>query len=330
MNQSNSPAPDAFAGQRFWRAICDSIWRAVVVDEEVIRLLAIALLAGGHALIEDVPGVGKTLLARAFSRALGMDFSRVQGTPDLLPSDILGASVLEGGTFRFIPGPIFTNILLVDEINRATPRSQSALLEAMEERHVSIEGITRDLPDPFLVLATENPIELEGTFALPEAQLDRFLVRVRLGYPGRVDEGRIARRYRDSAEPLDAVTVVVAPRQVLAMRESVRTVAVSSPVEDYIVDLVRATRERPELRLGSSPRSSVALYRATQARAYLAGRDFALPDDVKALVPAVLGHRVLLDIDREIRGSTVDGVIDAVLGSVAAPPAQGVAVQNPA
>ena len=219
MDQSSSPTPDAFAGERFWRAICDSIWRAVVVDEEVIRLLAVALLAGGHALIEDVPGVGKTLLARAFSRALGMDFSRVQGTPDLLPSDILGASVLEGGTFRFIAGPIFTNVLLVDEINRATPRSQSALLEAMEEGHVSIEGQTRDLPDPFLVLATENPIELEGTFALPEAQLDRFLVRIRLGYPSRVDEGRIARRYRDSAEPLDAVTVVVPPEQVLAMRE---------------------------------------------------------------------------------------------------------------
>jgi MoxR-like ATPase len=330
MSQPSATPPSPAEGERFWRAICDSIWRAVVVDEEVIRLLVIALLAGGHALIEDVPGVGKTLLARAFSRALGLEFSRVQGTPDLLPSDILGSSVLEAGSFRFVAGPIFTNVLLVDEINRATPRSQSALLEAMEERHVSIEGQTRDLPDPFLVLATENPIELEGTFALPEAQLDRFLVRIRLGYPSRVDEGRIARRYRDSPEPLDAVTKVALPERLLAMRESVRTVGVSAPVEDYIVDLVRATRERPELRLGSSPRSSMALYRATQARAYLAGRDFALPDDVKALVPAVLGHRILLDIDREIRGSTVDGVIDTVLGSVAAPPAQSVTAQNTA
>jgi len=327
---SSSTPPSPFAGERFWRAIGDSIRQAVVVEEESIRLLLVALLAGGHVLIEDVPGVGKTLLARAFSRALGLDFSRVQGTPDLLPSDILGASVLEAGTFRFIPGPIFTNVLLVDEINRATPRSQSALLEAMEERRVSIEGITRDLPDPFLVLATENPIELEGTFALPEAQLDRFLVRIRLGYPNRADEGRIARRYRDSAEPLDAVTTIAPPEQLLAMREAVRTVAVSTPVEEYVVDLVRATRERPELRLGSSPRSSVALYRAAQARAYLAGRDFVLPDDVKALVPAVLGHRVLLDIDRELRGSTVDGVIDAVLASVAVPPAPGVTTQNPA
>ncbi len=317
-----------FEGERFWRAMRESVSQAVVVNEEAIRLLAIAILAHGHALIEDVPGVGKTLLARAFSRALGMDFSRVQGTPDLLPSDVLGATVLEGGTFRFIPGPIFTNVLLVDEVNRATPRTQSALLEAMEEGHVSIEGETRDLPDPFLVLATENPIELEGTFALPEAQLDRFLVRIRLGYPDRVDEGRIARRYRDSAEPLDAVTLVAAPEQLLAMRESVRTVDVSAPVEDYIVDIVRETRQRPELRLGASPRSTMALYRATQALAYLAGRDFALPDDVKALVPAVLGHRIMLDIDRQLRGSTVEGVIDAVLGSVDAPPVQGVTAQE--
>jgi len=328
VSPSSTSSPRPSEGERFWRAIRDSIRQAVVVEEECIRLLVVAVLAGGHVLIEDVPGVGKTLLARAFSRALGLGFSRVQGTPDLLPSDILGASVLEGGTFRFIPGPIFANVLLVDEINRATPRSQSALLEAMEEGHVSIEGETRDLPDPFLVLATENPIELEGTFALPEAQLDRFLVRIRLGYPSRADEGRIARRYRDSAEPLEAVGMVAPPEHVLAMRESVRTVDVSTSVEEYIVDLVRETRERAELRLGGSPRSSMALYRATQARAYLAGRDFALPDDVKALFPAVIGHRVLLDIDRQLRGSTVEGVMDAVVGSVAAPPAPSGA-QNP-
>ena len=251
-----------------------------------------------------------------------MGFARVQGTPDLLPGDVLGASILEGGGFRFIPGPIFTNVLLVDEINRATPRTQSALLEAMEERQVSIEGETRVLPDPFLVLATENPIELEGTFALPEAQLDRFLVRIRLGYPDRAGEGRIARRYRASAEPLDAVTLVASPGQLLAIRDSVRSVEVSAPVEDYIVDLVRETRARPEVRLGGSPRSSMSLYRATQASAFLAGRDFALPDDVKALVPAVLGHRIVLDIDRQLRGATSDDVIEAILGSVAAPPVE--------
>jgi MoxR-like ATPase len=330
VSDTKTHPPTPFEGERFWRATRDAVWQAVVIEEEVIRLLVIAVLAGGHVLIEDVPGVGKTLLARAFSRALGMGFSRVQGTPDLLPSDILGASILEAGSFRFVAGPIFTNVLLVDEINRATPRSQSALLEAMEEGHVSIEGQTRDLPDPFVVLATENPIELEGTFALPEAQLDRFLVRIRLGYPSRLEEARIARRYRESVEPLDAVTMVAPPERLLAMREAVRSVDVSTPVEDYIVDIVRATRERPELRLGSSPRSSVALYRASQARAFLAGRDFALPDDVKALVPAVLGHRVLLDIDRELRGSTIDGVIDAVLGSVTAPPVGDSAAQKPA
>jgi MoxR-like ATPase len=320
VTQPNSNPMTPFAGERFWRAVRDSVSRAVVVDEHVIRLLAVALLAHGHALIEDVPGVGKTLLAKAFSRALGMGFSRVQGTPDLLPSDVLGASVLEGAGFRFIPGPIFTNVLLVDEINRATPRTQSALLEAMEEGHASIEGETRALPDPFFVLATENPVELEGTFALPEAQLDRFLVRIRLGYPDRAGEARIARRYRESAEPLEAVTLVAQPDELLAMRDAVRTIEVSAPVEDYIVDLVRETRDRPELSLGGSPRSTMALYRATQAWAYLAGRDFVLPDDVKALVPAVLGHRVMLDIDRQLRGSTTEEVIEGVLASVAAPP----------
>ena len=320
MIDSNSSPGSPHDGERFWRAVRDSVQLAVVVDEGAIRLLLVAVLAQGHALIEDVPGVGKTLLARAFSRTLGMGFGRVQGTPDLLPGDVLGASILEGGGFRFIPGPIFTNVLLVDEINRATPRTQSALLEAMEERQVSIEGETRVLPDPFLVLATENPIELEGTFALPEAQLDRFLVRIRLGYPDRAGEGRIARRYQASAEPLDAVSLVASPERLLAMRDAVRAVEVSAPVEDYIVDLVRETRIRPEVRLGGSPRSSMALYRATQASAYLAGRDFALPDDVKTLVPAVLGHRVVLDIDRQLRGATSDDVIEAILASVAAPP----------
>ena len=250
-----------------------------------------------------------------------MDFSRVQGTPDLLPSDVLGASVLEGGSFRFIAGPIFTNVLLVDEINRATPRTQSALLEAMEEGHVSIEGETRALPDPFLVLATENPIELEGTFALPEAQLDRFLVRIRLGYPrsGSTRQGSLGAIGPVLSHSTPWSAVVLPGRSSRCARRLGRS-RVSAPVEGYIVDLVRATRERADVRLGGSPRSSVALYRATQATAYLAGRDFALPDDVKALVPAVLGHRILLDIDRQLRGSTADGVIDGVLRDVAVPP----------
>lgn len=309
-------------GRRFWSDLKATVDRAVVVDEMPLRLLSVALLAHGHALVEDVPGVGKTLLTRAFSRALGLSFGRVQGTPDLLPSDVLGASLLEGDHFRFIAGPVFANVLLVDEINRATPRTQSALLEAMEEGQVSIEGETRPLPDPFLVLATQNPIELEGTFALPEAQLDRFLVRIALGYPDATGERRIASRYRDSAQPLDVIEPIVGGQELLAMRETARSILVADPLEEYIVALVRATRERRDVRLGASPRASVALYRASQARAYLDGRGFVLPDDVKAVAPAVLGHRVLLDLDYQLRGSSADDVVKQVVSSVPVPPTE--------
>jgi MoxR-like ATPase len=307
-------------GRRFWAQLRDVVGKAVVVSDDSLRLLAVALLAHGHALVEDVPGVGKTLLTRSFSRALGLTFSRVQGTPDLLPSDVLGASLLEGDHFRFVPGPVFTNVLLVDEINRATPRTQSALLEAMQEEQVSIEGETRPLPDPFLVLATQNPIELEGTFALPEAQLDRFLVRLTLGYPGAADEGRIASRFRTSADPLSAVEPIVAGPTLLAMRETVRTINVADEVQEYVVRLVRTTRERKEVRIGGSPRASVALYRAAQAYAYLDGRGFVLPDDVKAVAPAVLNHRVILDLDYALRGSNTSEIVGKVIESVAAPP----------
>jgi MoxR-like ATPase len=312
--------PQNLEGKRFWRTLREAVSEAVVVEDEPLRLLAVAMLAHGHALVEDVPGVGKTLLTRAFSRALSLSFARVQGTPDLLPSDVLGASLLEGDHFRFLPGPIFTNVLLVDEINRATPRTQSALLEAMQEGQVSIEGETRPLPDPFLVLATQNPIELEGTFALPEAQLDRFLVRIRLGYPNLASERRIASRYRSSAEPLAAIAPIVEAGALLAMREAVRAIEVADPVEDYVVGIVRASRHRPDLRLGASPRTSVALYRAAQASAYLEGRGFVLPDDVKALAGPVLAHRLLLDIDRQLRGATAEAVIEEILASVGAPP----------
>ena len=295
---------DPHAGARLWAALHDAVARAVVGAEEPLRLMSIALLAEGHALLEDVPGVGKTLLARAFARSLGLAFGRVQGTPDLLPTDVTGSSVLADGSFRFIPGPIFTNVLLVDEINRATPRTQSALLEAMQERQVSVDGETRPIPAPFLVLATQNPIELEGTFALPEAQLDRFLVRIALGYPGEEAERSIARRYRASAEPLESVEPVLDPATLPGMRDAARQVAVSDEVEAYLVRLVRATREHPDLHLGASPRASVSLYRASQAAAYLAGRDFVLPDDVAALAGPVLTHRLLLDVDRELRGAT--------------------------
>jgi len=319
---AGDPPQRASDGARFFTALDAAVGKAVVGAGEPLRLLAVALLAEGHALLEDVPGVGKTLLARALARALSLDFARVQGTPDLLPTDVTGSSILEQGAFRFVPGPVFTNVLLVDEINRATPRTQSALLEAMQERQVSAEGETRALPDPFVVLATQNPIELEGTFSLPEAQLDRFLVRVRLGYPGADDERRIARRYRESAEPLDAVTPVADGTALRALRDAARAVRVADDVERYLVDLVRGTREHPDLRMGGSPRSSVALYRAAQCWALLAGRDYALPDDARAVAHAVLDHRVLLDVDRELRGATVEAVVEEVLAQVPVPLAE--------
>jgi len=314
----NGAAPN-LGGARFLDDLQTTVAAAVVGAERPLRQMATALLAEGHALVEDVPGVGKTLLARAFSKALGLSFARVQGTPDLLPTDVTGSSILDHGDFRFVPGPVFANVLLVDEINRATPRTQSALLEAMQERQVSAEGQTRPLPDPFLVLATQNPIELEGTFALPEAQLDRFLLRIGMGYPDEGGERRIARRYQASAEPLDGVQVVAGAEALLALRDATRSILVSSDVEAYLVALVRATREHADLRLGASPRSSVALYRAAQAWALLDGRGFVLPDDVRDVAHAVLDHRLLLDIDRELRGATVAGVIDAVLEAVPVP-----------
>ena len=303
---------DPNAGARLWNALSTNVAHAVVGADQPLRLLAIALLADGHALLEDVPGVGKTLLARAFARSLDLRFARVQGTPDLLPTDVTGSSILADGSFRFIPGPIFTNVLLVDEINRATPRTQSALLEAMQEHQVSVDGETRPIPSPFLVLATQNPVELEGTFALPEAQLDRFLVRISLGYPGEDDERTIARRYRDTAEPLEALAPVLEAAALPAIRDAVRTVTVSDEVEAYLVRLVRATRDHPDLQLGASPRASVALYRAAQAAAFLSGRDFVLPDDVADISGAVLTHRLVVDVDRELRGATASGAMSEI------------------
>jgi MoxR-like ATPase len=317
------PAP-ASDGARAFRALREAVELAVVGVDEPLRLLAIALLAEGHALIEDVPGVGKTLLARAFARALGLHFGRIQGTPDLLPSDVTGASVLDGTptagmSLRFIPGPVFTNVLLVDEINRATPRTQSALLEAMQERQVSVEGMTRPLPDPFLVLATQNPIEYEGTFALPEAQLDRFLLRLRIGYPDAAAERRIAGRYAEAAEPLDAVPTVLAADRIAALREGARVVRVADELADYLVAIVAATRDRPDIELGASPRASVALYRAAQAAAFLSGRDFVLPDDVRATVPSVLGHRLRVDLDSSLHGATAEQILADVVAEVPVP-----------
>jgi len=313
----------AHAGRRLWAELAGEIGKAAVGVDEPLRNVLIALLADGHVLVEDVPGTGKTLLARAVSRALDLQTARVQGTPDLLPSDVTGSSVFEGGALRFVAGPVFTNVLLVDEINRATPRTQSALLEAMQERQVSVEGTTHRLPDPFVVLATQNPVEFEGTFSLPQAQLDRFLLRITIGYPDEVAERRIAARYRHDAEPLDAIQPVADAARLQALRDEVRAIVVSDEVAGYAVAIVRATRAHPDLQLGASPRSSVALYRAAQAAALLEGRAFVLPDDVRSIAPAVLTHRLVVDLDRSLRGATAEATMEAILASVPAPPVLG-------
>jgi MoxR-like ATPase len=308
------------SGRRLWDDLREAVGLAVVGADEALRFVALALLADGHVLVEDVPGTGKTLLARSIARALDLRTGRIQGTPDLLPTDVTGSSIFEGGGLRFVAGPVFTNVLLVDEINRATPRTQSALLEAMQERQVSIEGTTHALPDPFVVLATQNPVEFEGTFALPQAQLDRFLVRVQVGYPDEAGERRIARRHQAAAEPLEQVQPIADAGRLLALRDEVRRVHVGDEVETYVVALVRATREHHDIQLGASPRATVALYRVGQAAAVLAGRAFVLPDDVKSVAQAVLAHRLVVDLDRGLRGATPESALASILESVPVPP----------
>ena len=308
--------------RRLWSRLGESVGTAMVGAGEPLRLLTAALLVNGHVLVEDVPGVGKTLLAKSFARSLGLSFARVQGTPDLLPSDVTGSSILEGAAFRFIAGPIFNNVVLFDEINRATPRTQSALLEAMQERQVSVDGQTRPLPAPFVVLATQNPIELEGTFALPEAQLDRFIVRVELGYLAEVEERQMLRRLRGTVELVDEVKSVVTEDELAAVSASVRSVVVADDVEAYLLSLIRATREHADVRLGASPRSAVALYRISQAWAAIDGRAFVLPDDVRQLIRPVIAHRLVLDLDRELRGATRENVLDEILDATPVPLAE--------
>jgi MoxR-like ATPase len=291
----------------------------VVGADEALEQLLVAVLCRGHALLEDVPGVGKTLLARSLARVLGCEFRRVQLTPDVLPSDITGSNVFNqrSAAFEFRPGPVFTQVLLADEINRATPRSQSALLEAMEERQVTVDGDTRPLPEPFLVLATQNPVELEGTFPLPEAQLDRFLLRVTLGYPSLEDEHLILQRFEGDRPPLLPAALDAAG--VVALQDARSRVSVDADIRSYLLEVVRATRSDPRLALGASPRASVALHRATQARALLQGRTFALPDDVKALAVPVLSHRLIATASTRLHGETVAGVLADILDRQAVP-----------
>jgi len=294
--------------------------RVVVGQERALELLLVALLAEGHVLLEDVPGVGKTLMARTLARCLGCEFRRLQFTPDLLPSDVTGLSYFNQRSqdFEFRPGPIFTNVLLADEINRATPRTQSALLESMEEHQVTVEGETRAVPRPFMVLATQNPVELEGTFPLPEAQLDRFLLRVALGYPSVNEEKAILRRFRERS-PLEDVQPVLSSGELLALQAASRRVHVGEAVEDYLVSVVRATREHDALDLGASPRASLALYRSSQALAAMNGREYVLPDDVKRLAPPVLGHRLLPTSQSRLRGRGATAVVERLLEEIPAP-----------
>jgi MoxR-like ATPase len=322
---------DAFAGagaleqkvaqvQQAAERVRANIGQVIVGKEAEIDLLLVALLCEGHVLIEDVPGVGKTMLAKSLARSLDCTFQRIQCTPDLLPSDITGISYFnqKTGEFAFRPGPILSQIVLADEINRATPRTQSALLEAMEERQVSVERETLPLPRPFLLLATQNPIELEGTFPLPEAQLDRFLLRLRLGYPQGEEERTMLRRFRQN-QPLAELQPVLQAEDGLALQQVVKEVVVSEPVETYLLALVQATRKHATIELGASPRAALALEHASQALAAIQGHSFVRPDEVKRLAPAVLAHRLLLSPQARLRGRGAEQVLHEVLENVPVP-----------
>jgi MoxR-like ATPase len=297
-----------------------AVAEVVVGKQDVLDQLLVAVLCRGHVLVEDVPGVGKTLLARSLATALGCTFTRVQFTPDVLPSDVTGSSVFnqQSTEFEFRPGPIFTQVLLADEINRATPRAQSSLLEAMQERQVTMDGHTRALPEPFFVLATQNPVELEGTFPLPEAQLDRFLLRVRPGYPTEAEEDAMLLRF-ERDDPLTRLQAVANAGQVLELQQQREAIKVGDAVRSYLLEIVRATRANDQVALGASPRASLALLHATQAHAMLAGRDYALPDDVKALAGPVLAHRLVLTAEARLRGQGPESLIATLLETIAVP-----------
>ncbi len=292
--------------------LTQNLSRTIVGKTDAIRLVLVALISGGHVLLEDVPGVGKTLLAKSLARSIDGKFQRIQCTPDLLPTDITGTNIWSPGTgkFEFLPGPIFANVLLMDEINRATPRTQSALLEVMEERQVTIDGISRPVPSPFFVIATQNPVEYQGTFPLPEAQMDRFALSLSLGYPSEADELQMLRRLQENVT-VNELTPCISLEEVQELRKLCTQVKVEESLQSYILKLVRATREDEEVLLGASPRGTVALQRAAQALAFLDGRDYTIPDDVKLLAPHVLAHRLI-----PARGQKTQTIVSRLLQSI--------------
>jgi MoxR-like ATPase len=306
--------------QNFAEKVAANIEKVIVGKRSPVDLAVVCLLCQGHLLIEDVPGVGKTVLARSMALSLGCSFSRIQFTPDMLPSDVTGVSIFNQVTrqFEFRAGPVMSQIVLSDEINRATPKTQASLLEAMEERQITVDGTTHPLPKPFMVLATQNPIEYEGTFPLPEAQLDRFLMRLELGYPILDDEINILDR-QQYKHPIHSLQQVVSSQELEQAQEEIKKVYVAPAVKKYMVEIVRQTRQHPDVYLGASPRGSLALYRTTQARAAMAGRDFVLPDDVKALVHSTLSHRVILGPAARLRDLSADQILQDVLGKVVVP-----------
>ncbi len=306
--------------QSFGNKLISNLKKVIIGKQQTIESVVVGLLCQGHVLIEDVPGVGKTVLARSLAKSLGCSFNRLQFTPDMLPSDVTGVSIFDQSkhVFEFRPGPVFAQIVLVDEINRATPKTQAALLESMEEKQVTVDGVTHALPYPFMVVATQNPIEYEGTFPLPEAQLDRFLLRVRLGYPNQTDEIEILDR-QQLQHPIETLGAVIALEELRAVMEDIKKVYVSNPVKRYLVDLVNRTRQSSDVYLGASPRGSLALFRTGQALAALAGRDFVLPDDIKRLAVPVLAHRVIVGPAARLRELSAEKIVEEILENLPVP-----------